>query len=659
MLLLSAQELCRQFDADPLFQDVTFDVRAGEKIGLVGPNGCGKTTLLALLAGVDEPDVGRVERPAGVRIGRLAQHALPPADRTLIAEVRQGLAPLYQLQHAAHELAERLASVRDEAELQRLHERYDQIHWQLERLDAYHVEHRVDEVLQGLGFQPDDYERPLVAFSGGQQNRAALARLLLEAPDLLLLDEPTNHLDLDATQWLERWLSRSPQALVVVSHDRYFLDQIATRTLELWQGGIADYPGNFSTYWKLRDERLKTLRRTVEKQQEYIARQEEFIRRNFAGQKSAQAKDREKKLERIERITLPPDFHDIPMGFPEPARTGDWVLRAEGLTKGFPAAGGDGPAQPLFANLTVQIDRGDRVAILGPNGCGKTTLLRTLLGELEPDAGDVRFGTGVQVAYFDQQLSSVDPGENAVEAVRAPAPQTGRTPYAKSNPHLTPGEVRSLLARFGITGELALQTVGRMSGGERTKVALARLAALRPNLMILDEPTNHLDVWASAALERSLRDWPGTLLLVSHDRYFIDQLATKVIVCEPDGWRLHAGNYSDYQHFLAATRSEATPIRTAKPSGSSLDAPGNGAPRSPRDSKPPRRKRRFPYRPVEAIEADISRVEREIARLEADLANPNVHRQPARIRQVQQEYQAAQEELARLMEHWEEALELN
>ena len=665
MVLLSARDLCRQFDADPVFREVSFDVRAGEKVGLVGPNGCGKTTLLSILAGREEPDVGKVERPGSVRIAFLEQHAEPPQDRTLADEARIGLAHLYELQEAAHRLADQMASAADEAEQQRLHERYDEIHLELTRLDAYHVEHRVDEVLQGLGFDPADYDRSLATFSGGQQNRAALARLLLAAPDVLLLDEPTNHLDIDTTEWLERFLSRSTQGMIIVSHDRYFLDQVTNRTIELWQGGVSDYGGNFSFYWQQRDERLKVLRRTYEKQQDYIARQEEFIRRNFVGQKAAQAKDREKKLERIERVTLPPDFHDIPMGFPSATRTGDWVLRAEGLAKGFSPANGDGAPELLFRDLTVQIDRGDRVAILGPNGSGKTTLLRTLLGELSPDSGDVRFGTGVEAAYFDQQLASADVSESAVEAVRAHEPTGGRAPYAKADPHALPGDVRKLLARFGVSGDLALQTVGQMSGGERTKVALARLAALKPNLMILDEPTNHLDFWACAALEESLRKFDGTLLFVSHDRYFVDQIATKVIVLESGGWRLHEGNYSDYQHFIAATRSAAPATTESQPAKKSTAnekhaaVVGSEASGAERESKRERRKRRFPYRTVEAIEADIAEREAEIADLEADLASPEVLRDETRIKQVHRDYARAQEELAELMEHWEEALELN
>ena len=659
MLLLSARDLRRQFDVDPVFRDVAIEIRAGDKIGLVGPNGCGKTTLMSILAGGDEPDVGQVERPPSVKIGYLEQQADLPATKTLHDEAKIGLAHLYELQQSAQLLAEQIAAARDAAELTRLQARYDDIHHLLDRHDAYQIEHRVDEVLQGLGFSREDYDRPLTTFSGGQQNRAALARLLLAEPDLLLLDEPTNHLDIETTEWLERYLSRSQQGMLIVSHDRYFLDQVTSQTLELWQGGLTAYTGNFSAYWKQRDERLKVLRRTYDKQQEYIARQEEFIRRNFAGQKSAQAKDREKKLERLERVTLPPDFHDVPMGFPDATRTGDWVLRAEELTKGFAVDPGGKP-RPLFECLSVQIDRGDRVAILGPNGSGKTTLLRTLLGDLTPDSGAVRYGAGVRVAYFDQQLSSVDPELSAIEAVRAPEPSHGSTPYARANPYITPGEVRSLLARFGISGELALQSVGQMSGGERTKVALARLSALQPNVMMLDEPTNHLDFWACAALERSLKEYSGTLLFVSHDRYFVDQVATKVIVLagqdQSAGWRLHEGNYSDLQHFLAATRAGTAP-ETARGASSAPAAPSNSDSRAA--TRPEKRKRQFPYRKVEDLEADIARYEADVARLERDLGNPDVLRDGPRIKQVQSDYQAAQETLARLMEHWEEAVELN
>jgi ATP-binding cassette subfamily F protein 3 len=667
MVLLSVRELARQFDVEPVFRDVTFDVRAGEKVGLVGPNGCGKTTLLSILARADEPDIGVVESPPSVRIGYLRQTTENPPDHTLLEEAREGLAHLYELQRTAHDLAEKMAATSDAAESARLHEKYDAIHLQLDRLDAYHIEHRIDEVLQGLGFPRSEYDRPLTTFSGGQQNRASLARLLLAAPDLLLLDEPTNHLDIDTTEWLERYLARSQQAVVLVSHDRYFLDKVTSRTIELWQGGISDYSGNFSAYWKQRDERLALLQRTYEKQQEYIARQEEFIRRNFYGQKATQAKDREKKLERLERVTLPPDFTEIPMGFPEPTRTGDWVLRTDNLAKGFPP--GDGSSDipvPLFQKLTLQIDRGDRVGILGPNGCGKTTLLKTLLGLLRADAGQVRFGTGVQAAYFDQQLSSVDPKLDGIEAVRAPEPDSEQTPYAKSDALMKPGTIRSLLARFGVTGELALQSVGQMSGGERTKVALARLAALAPNLMLLDEPTNHLDFWACAALERSLTDFTGTALFVSHDRYFVDQVASKVLVFESGGWRIHEGNYSDYQHFLAATRAptattaapEKSPRSTTTSAGDAASPPSD----SPREERP-KRKRKFPYRKVEELEADIVLWEQKIADLQEDLGNPEVlrdgRRDGRRVRQVHSDHELAQEELQRLMEHWEEALELN
>jgi ATP-binding cassette subfamily F protein 3 len=294
MILLTVRDLSRQFDVDPVFRDVTFDVRAGEKIGLVGPNGTGKTTLLKILAGHDEPDTGQIETHSGSTRALLEQDARFDPGRTLIEEAKSGLAHLYELQHQALAMAEQMAQVRDEKELDRLHKRYDDLQHELEKHDAYHIDHRVDEVLSGLGFTPDEYDRPLCQFSGGQQNRVLLARLLLRAPDVMLLDEPTNHLDIAATEWLEVWLSKCEHAVILVSHDRYFLDRVTTRILEMHQARVTDFKGNFSAYWLQREERAKVLDRTYEKQQEFIAKTEDFIRRNKYGQKHAQASDREK-----------------------------------------------------------------------------------------------------------------------------------------------------------------------------------------------------------------------------------------------------------------------------------------------------------------------------------------------------------------------------
>ncbi|MGH7201420.1 MAG: ABC-F family ATP-binding cassette domain-containing protein, partial [Planctomycetaceae bacterium] len=544
MMLLSVRELSRQFDQEPVFRGVAFDVRAGEKIGLVGPNGTGKTTLLKILAGRDEPDTGQIVRHGGAEPALLEQEAGFPAGRTLIEEARAGLAHLYDLQTEAHDLAEAMAAERDAAALDKLHRRYDGVQNELHRLDAYNIDHRVDEVLHGLGFAEDDYGRPLAEFSGGQQNRVLLARLLLNAPAVMLLDEPTNHLDIAATEWLEDHLARSNQAMLLVSHDRYFLDRVTNRILEMHGGRIADYRGNFSAYWRQRDERNALLRKTRDKQLEEIARAEEFVRRNKYGQKHAQAADREKKITRIENelVDAPLEFQSLAMTFGEAARTGEVVIEAVDVTAGY--------AAPLFRGLTLRVRRGDRVGILGPNGSGKTTLLRVLLGELEPQQGRVRHGTGVKIGYFDQQLWSVDSDLDAIEAVRPPGQFD-----------LTPGQLRRLLARFGVRGDLALQRVGSMSGGEKSKVALTRLAALNVNVLVLDEPTNHLDLWARDSLEEALKAFDGTLLFVSHDRYFLDRIATNVVVLDPADqehgcWRFYEGNYSQYVAFRRNQRLE-------------------------------------------------------------------------------------------------------
>jgi ATP-binding cassette, subfamily F, member 3 len=640
MILLSLQDVFRQFDADPVLRGISFEIRPGERVGLVGPNGAGKTTLMRILAGMDHPDKGEVTQHRSADVALLEQEADYSSERTVLDEAREGLSALYALQRESAELASAISAEADPAQIARLQKRFDAVQSELDRLDAHNIDHRVDEVLHGLGFSTAEFAQPLSELSGGQRNRALLARMLLRAPDVMLLDEPTNHLDIAATEWLENWLVSAPQAMIIVSHDRYFLDRVTNRILELWAGRLTDYAGNFSAYWRQRQERGELLQKTYERQQEYIARTEDFIRRNKMGQKSGQAKDREKKLARVEEIERPPEIADLAMNFASAGRPGDWVLDAQQVSKSL--------GRPLFADFSLRVERGDSLGIFGPNGCGKTTLLRVLLGELPPDSGVARIGTGVKLGYFDQRLTSVDPECDAIEAIRPP-----------DRPEVTPAALRNLLARFGIRGELALQRVGAMSGGEKSKVALARLNAQNVNVLILDEPTNHLDLWARDSLEEALRAYEGTLVFVSHDRYFLDRLAKRVVVCEPEGWKCYEGNYSDYVHFaqqrlLALGQSREGP-RTAR-----NDTARTAEPPAPTDSsKPTRRKRRFPYRKIEEIERDIADKEVTLRQLETEMADPQIHRTPDRIREVTRQHETLRAELATLYEHWEEAAELN
>ncbi len=533
MLLLSCSHLTRGFDHIPLFEDIGFELYAGQRVGLVGPNGIGKTTLLRLLAGLDQPDGGEVRLHAGARVALVRQQPEFAPGRTLFEEARSALEELVAAHDDMVQTAEALAQATDPAERNSLAQRYERLNELLRHHDAYNVDHRVEHVLDGIGFRREDYDRPLETFSGGQQSRLMLAKLLLAAPDVMLLDEPSNHLDIAATRWLEDYLSQQSEAMLIVSHDRYFLDRVVTKMFELNGSGLDVYPGNFQAYWRLRQERYEQQLKTWQAQKEYIDKQEEYIRRVHYGQLHKQAQSRRKALDPLERVERPQLITTPHMHFAKVRRTGDMVVHVEDLAKGY--------ERPLFADLSFSLRRGQRLGIMGPNGSGKTTLLRILMGDEAADMGTVERGHHVEFGYYDQHLKTLAADKPVLRAV-----------WPEADPDASEQAMRDLLSRFGLVGDQVDQPAGSLSGGERSRAALARLVAQGANVLVLDEPTNHLDLWACDALEQALMDFEGSLIVVSHDRYFLNRVVDLLLVLEGDGrvWVIH-GNYDTFERMRA------------------------------------------------------------------------------------------------------------
>jgi ATP-binding cassette, subfamily F, member 3 len=631
MLLLSATGLTRGFDAEPLFQDLSLDLYNGQRAALVGPNGAGKTTLLRILAGIDEPDSGVVNRFAGAHVAILQQHETFPFGRTLFEEARSALDQLLAAQEDLVKTAERLAATTDESERKSLSARFDRLTELLHHQDAYTIDHKVETVLEGLGFHAEAFGRPVNSFSGGQQRRLLLAKLLLAAPDVMLLDEPSNHLDIEATRWLENYLIDQRQAMLIVSHDRFFLDRVVTQVFELHQRRVRSFPGNYHDYVRLRRERYELELKEWESQREYIEKQEEYIRRVHYGQLAKQAQSRRKALERLIRVERPTLIESPRMHFEDVARTGDIVIDAQCISKSYD--------RPLFADLSFAVNRGQRLGILGPNGCGKTTLLRILLKEEQPDAGTVHHGARTQFGYFDQHLRLLADDDTVLRAV-----------WPSPDPSITEQHMRNLLGRFGLSGDIVHQKVGALSGGERSRTALARLVAAGVNVLVLDEPTNHLDIWACEALEEALKEFEGTVIVVSHDRYFLNEVCGLLIVFEDGRAQVVFGNYDLYERLRAqqqAPRAESERQRAG---------PVVATPAATSKSK---HKRRFAYRKLEDLEAEIAECETTIRDLERALADGDLYRDAERVRQTMTAFEEAKVRLARLYEHWDEAAELN
>jgi ATP-binding cassette subfamily F protein 3 len=634
MLLLSCSRLCRGFDEGPLFQDLGFELHSGERVGLVGPNGIGKTTLLRLLAGLDQPDDGEVRLHAGARAGLLQQQPVFTLGRTLFDEAKSALDDLLAAHDDLVRTAEALAKTTEETEHRALATRYDRLSELLHHHDAYNVDHRVEHILDGLGFRTADYDRLVETFSGGQQSRLMLAKLLLSAPDALLLDEPSNHLDIAATSWLEDYLCKQSEAMLLVSHDRYFLNKVANKVFEMSGGGLAAYPGNYDAYWRLRQERYEHQLKTWQAQQEYIARQEDYIRRVHYGQLHKQAQSRQKALDKLERAERPTIIETPHMHFGAVRRSGDVVLQVDCLSKAYD--------RPLIEGLSFSLRRGQRLGIMGPNGSGKTTLLRVLLGEEKPDTGTVERGHLVEFGYYDQHLATLPADKPVIRAVW-PHDEAGANEQG----------MRNLLARFGLVGEQVEQHVGDLSGGERSRATLARLVALGSNVLVLDEPTNHLDLWACDALEQALLDFEGTTIVVSHDRYFLNRIVDLLLVLEGDGRvQVIYGNYDTYERMKAQQLGAKTAAHpAAQPAAPPAESSGPPARQ--------KRKRRFPYRKIEELESDIAAHETAVRELEQRLASPDLYRDGEKVRETTQAFADAKARLQHLYEHWEEAVELN
>ncbi|GHO42843.1 ribosomal protection-like ABC-F family protein [Ktedonospora formicarum] len=542
MAIVNIIQLGKSFGAERIFSNINFQIDPNDRIGLVGPNGAGKSTLMNILAGRETPDEGQVAVSRNIRIGYLTQVADFKPDNTLREELLTVFSHVQTWERELGELATQMAEVQEDQELyERLLARYAELQSRLEHAGGYTYENRVEQVLDGLGFTREQQNGPFKHLSGGQQTRASLGKLLLQEPDVLLLDEPTNHLDLDALEWLETYLSTWKGAIVIVAHDRYFLDKIVSRTIELAFGRIEEYPGNYTKYLELREERIERRLREYEAQQAYISHTEEFIRRYKAGQRSKEARGRQKLLDRMERLERPQNFQSMSFELTPVADSGTTVLSARKLLVGYGArsrrdVGVTQEPKVLMSVADIEFLRGDRIGLMGPNGSGKTTLLRSIIGELSPVSGQLQLGHNVRVGYYSQTHAGLNFERTILDEIRQVSA-------------LSEEGARTFLGRFLFSNDDVFKPIGALSGGERSRVALAKLTLQGANFLILDEPTNHLDLQSRQFLEEILNEYDGTLLFVSHDRYFIDRLATKVWSIEDGVLIPYSGNYTEYRMY--------------------------------------------------------------------------------------------------------------
>ena len=632
MILLQTSKLTKLYSGTPILENVQFEVKKGERIAVVGRNGAGKSTLLKMIADEIDFDSGEIHKPQSGILGYFAQSSHVNSDDTIYNEMLKVFSKTLQLKKQLEELSLKMAEIDPTTEAYlKIIEQYQNMNHQFELMSGYTYEAEINNILNRFKFNEIGFDQKISNLSGGQKTRLALAKLLLQKPDILILDEPTNHLDIDTIEWLEGYLKKYSGAVVIVSHDRFFIDQIATTIYEIEYRKCTKYKGNYSDYIDQKAVAYSSLMKQYEKQQKEISKMEDFISRNIVrASTTKQAQSRRKKLEKMERIEIP-KINDKSIGitFEIDRRSGNDVLKVENLSVGY-------DNQVITDDLNFQINRLDRVALIGPNGIGKSTILKTVAQTLPPLKGDIYYGKSLDMGYFDQEQANLNSSNTVLNEVWNCFP--GRLEK----------DIRTLLGNFLFTGDDVFKTVNQLSGGEKVRLTLCKLMLEKNNFLLLDEPTNHLDIDSKEMLELSLEDYEGTVFFISHDRYFIDKIATRVLEVTPHGVTSYIGNYSDYteKKQQLAEKEAALQAENSKKNDESTIT-------DYQKQKEQRRLEQQRKRQLEDIETKISEYEEELAYNQAELFKEEVYLDTQKSAEVQSRIEELEQLLADAMETWE------
>ncbi|XID92881.1 ABC-F family ATP-binding cassette domain-containing protein [Paenibacillaceae bacterium WGS1546] len=634
-MLLNASGITKHYGVTPVLEGIGLQINERDRIGLVGVNGAGKSTFLRILAGEIVADNGSIAKPRDLKIGYLAQNGGLQGHRTIMEEMNSAFGPLLEQEKTLQQLEARIADPRELENAERyeaLLAQYADASEKFREDGGFEMKNRVRSILHGMGFGDFSPDTEVASLSGGQRTRLALARLLLVQPELLLLDEPTNHLDIDTLTWLEQYLRSYAGAMVIVSHDRYFLDATVTSVVEIERHRATRYTGNYSRFMDLKAAEFERQLKLYEQQRKEISRMEDFIQRNIVrASTTRRAQSRRNALERIERLEKPTTLRQASFSFKTERRSGKEVLRV--------VSGSAAPKEdmaPLFRNVSFEVKRGERVALLGPNGVGKTTLLRALMGRLPLRSGAIDWGVGISLGYYDQEQRELTPENTVLEEVWS------------AYPHLPEAEIRTVLGNFLFSGEDVRKKIGSLSGGEKARVALSKLMLLHANVLLLDEPTNHLDLMSREVLEAALEEYDGTLVFVSHDRYFLNRIADRVVELSSEGVEHFLGNYDE----MVAKKLQLKEWASTKGEQGAQASP-ESAISSYEAEKQAKREDRARGRKREQTEADIARLEEELAALELRMATPEIATDYVALRELQAEADRTRAALEEAYAVWE------